>query len=309
MDLKQLQRFVMVADRQSFACAAKDLNVSQPALTRSIQMLEETVDASLFERGPRGVVLTPAGSELLQRAKAILNERDRAMTAIATVKRDRTHRLTVGALPRLSSTILCNPLLALSDENPELEVRIVEESLAGLLIRLRENQIEFCFGPRGDITDLRDITFEPLVTQRAILVTRADHPLHHRTEVRFADLCAERWIVLDSADTRAQWRTMFLRRELSIPKSVIWAQSWDMMQGLLLAGDCIMTCGSLAISRHLEAGGLAELRVDREPFVSISGLFTPQHRPQSRMALDLMQRVREYCRQLAPPESLASPES
>lgn len=303
MDLKQLQRFVTVAERQSFACAAKTLNVSQPALTRSIQLLEETVEASLFERGPRGTTLTPAGSELLLRAKAILNERDRAMSAIATVKRDRTHRVTVGALPRMSSTILCAPMLALSDANPEVEVRIVEESLAGLLSRLRENQIEFCFGPRGDIADLTDISFEPLLTQRAILVARPEHPLHRREQVTFADLSRERWIVLDSDDTRTQWRAMFLRRELPIPKSVIWAQSWDMMQGLLLEGDCIMTCGSLAITRHLESGGLAEVRVEPEPFVSVSGLFTPLHRPQSRIASDLIELIRRYCEELSATES------
>lgn len=296
MDLRQLQRFVTIAEMASFAGASKELNLSQPALTRSIQMLEESVEVLLFERGPRGVRLTSAGEQLMPRAKAILHERDRAISAIANSRRDETHGVVLGSLPRLSSRVLCKPLLTFTDAHPDVEVRVIEDDLSTLIKRMHESTIDFCFGVRdsGMVTDAA--TFEPLLDQEAIIVARKDHPLHRQLDISFADLCAQRWIVLDSEETRVQWRAMFLRRELPVPKSVIWTRSWDMMQAALVESDSVMTSGALGIAHLVDKGQVLVLRAEDRPFWLKAGLFLPVDRKPSRLAAELIDRIRLHCR-------------
>lgn len=67
-----------VADAGTLVRAARRLHISQPPLTRKLRALEEELGVALFERGPRGMRPTPAGEALLQRARSILAEVDRA---------------------------------------------------------------------------------------------------------------------------------------------------------------------------------------------------------------------------------------
>lgn len=74
MERRQLEFFVAVVEHRSFTRAAKALHVSQPALSRSIRLLEEELDAQLFQRNPSGIVITPAAENLMRRARSILHD-------------------------------------------------------------------------------------------------------------------------------------------------------------------------------------------------------------------------------------------
>ena len=83
MDLKQLRAFLTVADTGNVTRAAAVLNLVQPAVSRQIQLLEESVGAALFERERHGMVLTTAGKSLVGYARRALLELDRARAEIA----------------------------------------------------------------------------------------------------------------------------------------------------------------------------------------------------------------------------------
>jgi LysR family transcriptional regulator, benzoate and cis,cis-muconate-responsive activator of ben and cat genes len=72
MSLTQLEYFVAVAETGSVTRAARRCAVSQPPLTRQLRALEAELEAQLFERRPRGMALTLAGSRLLEHARAVL---------------------------------------------------------------------------------------------------------------------------------------------------------------------------------------------------------------------------------------------
>lgn len=78
MSLDQLHAVVTIADAGSLVRAARRLHISQPPLTRKVRALEDELGVELFERGPRGMRLTPAGARLLDRARTILAEVERA---------------------------------------------------------------------------------------------------------------------------------------------------------------------------------------------------------------------------------------
>ena len=73
MELDQLRYFLRVAERGNFTRAAEDLMISQPALSRSIQKLEEELGQPVFERKARSVSLTDAGTRLQARAQQVLS--------------------------------------------------------------------------------------------------------------------------------------------------------------------------------------------------------------------------------------------
>jgi DNA-binding transcriptional LysR family regulator len=83
VELRHLRAFVTVATRRTFAAAGRELLITQPALTRTIQQLEEAVGTRLLERTPHGVEPTAAGGELLDRLRVVLGDLDAALAAAA----------------------------------------------------------------------------------------------------------------------------------------------------------------------------------------------------------------------------------
>lgn len=73
MSLEQLESVVAIADEGALVRAARRLHISQPPLTRRVRALEEELGVQLFDRGPRGMTLTPAGQRFVARARAILH--------------------------------------------------------------------------------------------------------------------------------------------------------------------------------------------------------------------------------------------
>lgn len=98
-DVRQLRQFVAVAEHLHFARAARELNISQPPLTRAIQELERKVGAELLQRTRRRVELTPAGAELLGAAKRILAELVHAVERVRSVGEGAAGSLRIGFVP------------------------------------------------------------------------------------------------------------------------------------------------------------------------------------------------------------------
>lgn len=94
VDLRQLRYFVAVANKGGISAAAQELCIAQPALTRQMQGLEDEIGVPLFDRVPRGVVLTEAGKQLLEDAKRLLDD---TVTA-----RERARRAGRGEIGHLS---------------------------------------------------------------------------------------------------------------------------------------------------------------------------------------------------------------
>lgn len=96
MDLNRLKNFITVAETGSIGRAATSLHVAQPALSRQIQLLEEEIGLTLFERLPRGVRLTPGGQEFLTGARHLLKESARVVENAIHASRGEFGNLALG---------------------------------------------------------------------------------------------------------------------------------------------------------------------------------------------------------------------
>nr|WP_042190354.1 LysR family transcriptional regulator [Kibdelosporangium sp. MJ126-NF4]CEL19261.1 transcriptional regulator, LysR family [Kibdelosporangium sp. MJ126-NF4]CTQ94940.1 transcriptional regulator, LysR family [Kibdelosporangium sp. MJ126-NF4] len=98
--LEALQKFVVVAEEGHFGKAAERLGMTQPPVSQGVQRLERRLGVQLFSRGTRGVGLTPAGTELLPQAYALLGDAERFVDEAGRL---RSRAIRVGMIPQLSS--------------------------------------------------------------------------------------------------------------------------------------------------------------------------------------------------------------
>ncbi|HEX4409981.1 MAG TPA: LysR family transcriptional regulator [Xanthobacteraceae bacterium] len=133
MTLTQLRYFVSVARHKSVSRAARELNVSQPALTRQIKLLESELECKLLERHPRGVELTDSGQILSDRASRQLRELDQISVDVSDTSFAPSGRLRIGCPPSLPRLLL-RPLHQFMKLHPKVIVE-VQESISDQLSR------------------------------------------------------------------------------------------------------------------------------------------------------------------------------
>lgn len=140
--LRQLEYVVAVADTGGFGRAARATAVSQPALSKQIREVEDGLGVVLFERTPRGASVTPAGVELVERARRVLADAHELVDAAALLRDPFAGVLRLGAIPTLAPYVLPGLLDAVRAHLPRLELRLVEEHTEELGARLARGELD-----------------------------------------------------------------------------------------------------------------------------------------------------------------------
>lgn len=165
--LKQLHYFRALAEERNFGRAALRVHVSQPALSMQIRELEETLGAPLVERLPRDVRLTPAGREVLERARRALDEVE--MLAADARSRRLSGRINLGVIPTVAPYLLPHVLMTLR-RSGQRDLRVREAQTADLIAGLNEGRLDAAViaTPQDD-----SLTVEPLFADRFLLAGAA----------------------------------------------------------------------------------------------------------------------------------------
>jgi DNA-binding transcriptional LysR family regulator len=100
MEIRQLKAFIAIAETKTFTAGAKQLNITQAAISMQIQQLEKEIGLQLFTRTSRRVIITEAGESLLRRARRILREHDTALIEISEIAGSEHGRLLRRCLRR-----------------------------------------------------------------------------------------------------------------------------------------------------------------------------------------------------------------
>jgi LysR family nitrogen assimilation transcriptional regulator len=142
MNFRDLRYFVAVAESGSILAASEKLHVAQPSLSVRIKMLETDLGVSLFERRPRGVVLTAEGEELLVHARHILQSAEAAKETLRHYAQSPVGTVHFG-VPTSLSSVLCVPLIeAVSAELPNVRLRIAETMSGTIIDWLRGGELD-----------------------------------------------------------------------------------------------------------------------------------------------------------------------
>ena len=188
MDLRALRHFVTLTRRGSFVSAAEELNLTQPALSRSIRGLEQEIGLKLVERHRNGCVPTPAGELLLHDAAALLRRAATLQHNMRAYAKGDLGHLRFGAAP-LPAILLVPPLLSdIAREQPGLTLGVALGSMASLLDQLRNDHIEFFLCAEARLPKEAALAATRLFTAPLSWLARADHPLAGRGDLTLTDL-------------------------------------------------------------------------------------------------------------------------
>lgn len=188
MDLVQLRTFLLVVERGSLSAAASELGVSQPAVSKRIQSLEQELGERLLLRGPREVRLTAAGRLLEEAARAIVAEEERLHQRLRALKpQELRGEIALGA-STIPGEHLAPALLAdLKRRYPGLQVHLRVGDTAQVVEWVAAGHVALgLVGAR--LGGWRDLAWEPFVQDEIILAVPARHPLAARETVRLEDL-------------------------------------------------------------------------------------------------------------------------
>jgi DNA-binding transcriptional LysR family regulator len=231
MDLRDLTYFETIAELGHLGRAAQKLNRSQPALTKSIQRLEESFGTKLFQRDGRRIKLTPVG-ELLQARGRVLQQsiaqtqrevRDFASGAVGNIRVGCAATMAEYLLPKLTSALL--------QRAPDITLKMVIGQDDVLREFLRSGQLDMIICAL--ITDDEQFQSFAILKDEAVVIASKEHPIF-RQRYTMSDLCAYRWVLPPVGVSSRKWLDeAFQTQGLALPVVQIEANSIPLLPGLI----------------------------------------------------------------------------
>lgn len=191
--LQQLKVFQQVIRSGSIRGAARALNQSQPAVSRTLRELEQTLDTQLIVRGNQGMTLTETGRAFAQRMQFILEELERAADEIRQIEQYSQGSVAIGFSSLLALTVFPGLAGEFKTQFPQSKLLIKEGQLSTLLPALREGKLDFAVGTAGPGFPLEDLVREPLFSAPFCVIARRGHPLAGSTTLE--ELQDARWLL------------------------------------------------------------------------------------------------------------------
>lgn len=193
--VQQLRYAVAVADEGHFGRAATTCHVSQPSISAQVRELESRLGVDLFERTSRGVLLTPAGEELVARARRVLTEVD-DLTATADGLADpMAGPVHLGVIPTVSPYLVPGLVGRLRRELPDIALHLHEEQTDRLLAQLVDGRLDA--GVLALPVHRPGLEERVLYTERFLLAAPEGHRLTQRGSCGPEDLITEPLVLLE----------------------------------------------------------------------------------------------------------------
>lgn len=196
-DLGDLRAFVAVAELGSFRAAAETIHLSQPALSRRIEKLEDALGVRLFDRDTRNVELTAVGRDFARKSRALLGELDSMLLGVRDVAAHRWGQVTIACVPSTVHYFLPRVLKQYHARFPRIRLHVIDDSANEVLSAVANGVAELGLGITG--SDEPTIEFEPLMTEPFVAACHRDHPLARQRSVTWTALCAYDFMTVDKA--------------------------------------------------------------------------------------------------------------
>jgi len=262
--LRQLKVFEAVARLLSFSRAAEELHLTQPAVSTQVRKLEEYAGNALFEQFGKKIYLTPAGTELLQISRAIIQQFEAADTAMAQFKGISGGKLNVGVIsagdyffPRL--------LVEFASRHRGVTLNFTVHNREGLLTHIAENLTDLAIMVRPP-TDL-DTVNQPFAPHPYVIVAAASHPLVGKKKISMTTLMREPFVVREKgSDT---WKSMEegFGGDLGDISIAMEIRSTETIKQAVIAGMGVSFLSAHTISQELKTGSLRVLDVQGFPLM------------------------------------------
>jgi len=267
LDLKHLRQILVIARTGSFAKAADELAISQPALSRSLQSLEQRLGARLFDRGRNGVAPTPTGTVLLAHAQTLLKQAAEAERDIDLLLGRAAGHLRIGAGPYPAAISVGTAVARLVQQYPGLSIDVQVNDWDELIRLVLAAQLDLAVAELMPVEFDERLSVERLPTHPGSYFCRAGHPLTLSGTVTLAEL---KRFPLAATVLPHRLRHVAARRRSSTAKAAkegstlpwIHVNTFDLARQIVLESDAIGLAVPDQIADSVEAGVLVLLDTD-----------------------------------------------
>ena len=187
MNIKHLEHLLVLADTGSFSRAAEKLFITQSALSRSIQSLEEDLGSRVLDRIGKRNELTPLGVDVVSRARHIVRDAAELRHSAKLLKEGGRGAISVG-LGSGPGALLIVPLMCAAAAQPGMRVAVTQGPVELQIQQLRSRQLDAMVVDMRRVIPASDLNIESLVELKAGFVARAKHPLSRKKSISLSEL-------------------------------------------------------------------------------------------------------------------------
>lgn len=272
--LRHLHTFVAVAQQGTLGRAAETLNLSQPALSKTLNELEQLTGTRLFERGRLGAQLTLVGEQFLTHAVKVLDALNTAGQALNRKEGLNSDIVRIGALPTAALGILPSVIGQFHQQQKDITLQVATMNNTMLLAGLKSGEIDIGIGRMSDPELMSGLNYELLFLESLKLVVRPGHPLLQETVTLSRVM---EWPVVASPKgtlPRQNAETLLQSQGCKIPSGCIETLSASLSRQLTVDYDYVWFVPSGAVKDDLRRGLLAALPVPTQGAGEPIGILT-----------------------------------
>ena len=291
--LRHLHTFVAVAQQGTLGRAAETLNLSQPALSKTLNELEQLTGTRLFERGRLGAQLTLVGEQFLTHAVKVLDALNTAGQALNRKEGLNNDVVSIGALPTAALGILPTVIGQFHKQQKDITLQVATMNNTMLLAGLKSGEIDIGIGRMSDPELMSGLNYELLFLESLKLVVRPGHPLLQETVTLSRVM---EWPVVVSPKgtiTRQNAETLLQSQGCKIPAGCIETLSASLSRQLTVDYDYIWFVPSGAVKDDLRRGLLTALPVPTQGAGEPIGILTRVDATFSSGAQTLLSAIRK----------------
>ncbi|WP_324764093.1 LysR substrate-binding domain-containing protein (plasmid) [Sinorhizobium meliloti] len=292
IQLRHVRAFLAVADTGSIRMAALRLNVSQPALSKTIQELEEILSVPLYTRSAHGSSPTEFGRAFLHRARIIDTEFSRAQEEISQMVGSKGGKVAVGISAIAAMLMASHALQRFWKMNPNVNVRISDGLLDRLIGGVRQGEFDFAVGGVSPTSLAQDLTIEPLFENSIVPVVRAGHPLSNATSLK--DLAGADWLFTNDQPTfMALMNRYFTDHGAPPPRVLLTCESFSAVLDILPSTNLVAALPKSCLTHPLMRDRIVGLALTEGGSHTTVGLVSRAGVPLTPLAAGLAKAFRQ----------------
>ena len=259
LSLRQLEYVVAVAETAGFHRAAERCNVSQPTLSAQIAQVESVLGVRLFERARTGVLVTPQGQVIVDRARRVLREMGDLLAAAARANDPFAGTFRLGVIPTVAPYLLPEVMPALGRRYPRLQIVLREERTDEVTRDLRQATLDL--GLLALEADLGEHEAHEVLKDPFVVAMPVGHPLAKKKRIAIADLEKEPVLLLDDGHC-FRTQALALCSKAGVRETDFRATSLATLVQMVSAGNGITLLPKLAVDVENRRG-----QIEIRPFV------------------------------------------
>ena len=291
--LRHLHTFVAVAQQGTLGRAAETLNLSQPALSKTLNELEQLTGTRLFERGRLGAQLTLVGEQFLTHAVKVLDALNTAGQALNRKEGMNSDVVRIGALPTAALGILPTVIGQFHKQQKDITLQVATMNNTMLLAGLKSGDVDIGIGRMSDPELMSGLNYALLFLESLKLVVRPGHPLLQETVT--LSRVMEWPVVVSPKGTipRQNAETLLQSQGCKIPPGCIETLSASLSRQLTVDYDYVWFVPSGAVKDDLRRGLLTSLPIATEGAGEPIGILTRVDASLSQGAQTLLSAIRK----------------